>query len=267
MSFPPLWRSQLNALYSNPESMTTSSKLTSMSSPVSEPLNIPTDIFYEILLQSDDQDTAFFWLDCRRVSHSFHSAVEHVFAVKYLNQTFIHAHYTRGEQTGTSYTKFEFSHIDPTDSSRVIYKHSKLDERYREDTCYCLNTVLEASISQLEWPKILIEVQHHLNDTMLPDLRYSFDPQSSLFEISFNWKGMFSHFFREEREVARKINIVNSLVQAEQGDKLKSSEMWVLFWSNKMTVRRAIREERIKRFMTERKVMGSTDPGIDGDER
>ncbi|KAK0470258.1 uncharacterized protein EV420DRAFT_101953 [Desarmillaria tabescens] len=232
-----------------------------MSSPVSEPLNIPVDIFYETLLHSDDNDTAFFWLDCRRVSHSFHSAVEHVFAVKYLSQSFIHVHSTRGEQTGTSHKKFEFSHIDPTDSSRAIYKHPKLDERYLEDICHCLNTVLEASVSQLEWPKILIEVQHHFNDTMLPDLRYSFDPQSSLFEISFNWKGMFSHFFREEREVARKINIA-----AEQGDKLKSSEMWVLFWSNKISVRRAIREERIQRFMTERTVMG-TDFRIDGDNR
>ncbi len=46
-----------------------------------------------------------------------------------------------------------------------------------------------------------------MNDTILPDFWYGFDPQSSLLEISFHWQGMYSHFSREKREVAKKFNV------------------------------------------------------------
>lgn len=73
--------------------------------------------------------------------------------------------------------------------------------------------VFEAGPS-LERPNIIVQVQQEVNDTMLPDFRYSFDPQSSLFEISFNWKGMYSHFFREQRVVKDRIGIAASTFQS-----------------------------------------------------
>ncbi|PBK67783.1 hypothetical protein ARMSODRAFT_1020298 [Armillaria solidipes] len=190
-----------------------------MSSQVSvppAPLNIPADVFYEILLQSSDEDAAFFWLDCRRVSRNFYSAVENVFVAKYLKQTWIHVYSAGGESSRSRTihtTEFEFSRLDPADSSRAIYTHHKFDEGFQEDVCRCLNVVFGTGPS-LEQPSIIVQVQQEVNDTMLPDFRHSFDPQSSLFEISFNWKGMYSHFFREQRVVGDRIGTAASTFQS-----------------------------------------------------
>ncbi|PBL04299.1 hypothetical protein ARMGADRAFT_1057108 [Armillaria gallica] len=211
-----------------------------MSSQVSEPLNIPADVFYEILIQSCDGNAAFFWLDYRRVSRNFHSAVENIFVAKYLRQTWIHVYSSGGEPARsrtTHTTEFEFSRLDPADSSRAIYTHHKFDKGFQEDVCRCLNVVFEAGPS-LERPKIIVQVQQEVNDTMLPDFRYSFDPQSCLFEISFNWKGMYNHFFREQR---------NCFVQDQWRDDISFSTMCDVLKSSDGHVRMCTREERICR--------------------
>ncbi len=54
---------------------------------------------------------------------------------------------------------------------------------------------------------MVIQVRHDVNDTMLPDFRYHFDPDLNVkLEVSFDWKGMYCHFFREQKEVQTRLD-------------------------------------------------------------
>ncbi len=59
----------------------------------------------------------------------------------------------------------------------------------------------------LERPNMIIQVRHELNDTVLPDFRYHSDSDLDLkFEVSFDWKRMYCHFFREQKEVQKRLD-------------------------------------------------------------
>ncbi|KAK0193393.1 hypothetical protein F5146DRAFT_1030424 [Armillaria mellea] len=57
-----------------------------------------------------------------------------------------------------------------------------------------------------ERPRVIVQVRRSANDTMLPAFQSNFDPESKVFEVSFDWKGMYSHFFREKNEVGRRMH-------------------------------------------------------------
>ncbi|KAK0222820.1 hypothetical protein EDD85DRAFT_859842, partial [Armillaria nabsnona] len=160
------------------------------------PHGVPTDVLYEILLQYDVQNLSFLWLNCRAVSRNFKDAVEHVFVTKHLKKAWLHV----GVDKHDAYVELQFDHLDSTDSSRAVFDSSECQDR--------LERGLRNGLS-LEHPNLIIQVRHDVNDTMLPDFRYQFDPDLDVeFQVSFDWKGkgMYCHFFREQKEVQRRLD-------------------------------------------------------------
>ncbi|PBK67793.1 hypothetical protein ARMSODRAFT_301379 [Armillaria solidipes] len=168
----------------------------------------PSDIFYEILLHSKVKELSFFWITCRQVSRSFKDAVEHVFITKHLNKTWIRtdAGIWHSSEHGKVFlaSEFKFSRLGPADPSRAIFKYDECHEDFREELARRLRQMLKNGPS-LERPRVMIQVRRSANDTMLPEFQSNFDPGTNLFEISFDWKGMYSHFFREQKEVGRRV--------------------------------------------------------------
>ncbi|SJK99566.1 uncharacterized protein ARMOST_02874 [Armillaria ostoyae] len=164
-----------------------------MSPPPSQ--DIPVDVFYEILLRCGvrAKDLCFLWLNCRPVSRNCKDAVERVFATKHLKKTWLRV------DTGAKLrTEFQFYRLDPTDSTRAIFESYK----YKDGIEEALRTG-----PSLECPNMVIQVRREVNDTVLPDFRYHSDSDLDLkFEVSFDWKGMYCHFFREQKEVQKRLD-------------------------------------------------------------
>ncbi len=94
--------------------------------------------------------------------------------------------------------ELQFYGVDPTDSTRAIFEscvyQDFLEREFRNGP-------------SLEFQNVILQIRHDANDTMLPDFRYEFDPDPNIeFEVSFGWKGMYSHFFREQREAERRLD-------------------------------------------------------------
>ncbi len=197
------------------------------SSSAGNPQETPSDIFYEILLHSRVKELSFFWITCRQVSRSFKDAVEHVFITKHLNKTWIRIDAGRSlydpllcffkkltfvlgiwhsSEHGKVFlsSEFKFYRLDPADPSRAVFKYDECHENSQEELARRLSQMLKNGPS-LERPRVMIQVRRSANDTMLPEFQCTFDPGTNLFEISFDWKGMYSHFFREQKEVGKRM--------------------------------------------------------------
>ncbi|SJK99558.1 uncharacterized protein ARMOST_02866 [Armillaria ostoyae] len=223
-----------------------------MSPPPSQ--DIPVDVFYAILLRCGVRvkDLCFLWLNCRPVSRKCKDAVERVFVTKHLNKTWlrfdpkpIKTRNGTNDHHGTD-VDFQFYCLDPADSARAIF------ESYKYKTS--IEEVLRIGPS-LERPNMIIQIRHQLNDTVLPDFRYLSDSNFDLkLEISFDWKGMYCHFFRELREVQRRLDEHRGVIVPRMTLSLLESR-----------ISRDVRGERIRRNVWEkegRQVCGDY-PGFD----
>ncbi|KAK0222794.1 hypothetical protein EDD85DRAFT_244362 [Armillaria nabsnona] len=227
-----------------------------MSLPPSQ--DIPVDVFYEILLRCGVQDLCFLWLNCRPVSRKWKAAVERVFVTKHLKKTWLHVDTgakPRTEDQHDTDVEFQFYRLDPADSTRAIFESYKYKDGIEE--------ALRAGPS-LERSNMVIQVGHELNDTVLPDFRYHSDSDLDLkFEVSFDWKRMYCHFFREQKEVQRRLDECHGVMVPW----LKFRSMMLGIDANRIS--RDVRGERIKRNVLENeggKVYGDY-PGFEKLER
>ncbi|PBL04300.1 hypothetical protein ARMGADRAFT_1070772 [Armillaria gallica] len=197
---------------------------------------IPTDMLYEILLQYGAKNLSFLWLNCRPVSRNFKDAVECVIVTKHLRKIWLHA------EIGEADVELQFYVLDPTDSTNG---------------------------PSLEFPNVIIQIRHDANDTMLPDFRYEFDPDPDIeFEVSFNWKGMYSHFFREQREAERRLDEYYQGIRAEAEAarvplfQTSRGFRFLTFGVDHVRIGRAVRSERIRR-----NVLKNEGREVSGDDR
>ncbi|PBL04315.1 hypothetical protein ARMGADRAFT_1070783 [Armillaria gallica] len=109
---------------------------------------------------------------------------------------------------------------------------------------------------------------------MLPEFQSTFDPGMNLFEISFDWKGMYSHFFREQKEVGKRMREWVESVKDEvralgknggDGGLGSFARVMRMYANNNDQIRRTIRSERI-RVKEEEHAIGWEDPYSDEDE-
>ncbi|KAG7444769.1 uncharacterized protein BT62DRAFT_226402 [Guyanagaster necrorhizus] len=100
-------------------------------------LEIPPDIFYEILLKSGVKDLFFLWIDCHQVSCNFKAAVEHIFITKHLKKTWIHIDPGKWylEEHGKVFlaTEFQISHLSSANLSHAIYKDKECYENFHKE--------------------------------------------------------------------------------------------------------------------------------------
>ncbi|KAK0470244.1 uncharacterized protein EV420DRAFT_100128 [Desarmillaria tabescens] len=181
--------------------------MSAASSAAGKSQEIPPDIFYEVLLKSGVKDLSFLWINCRQVSRNFKDAVERVFITKHLKKTWIHIDpgkcYSSEHGKVFLASEFKFPHLDPADPSRAIFKDEEC--RRHEDFHAAFTRRMFNDGPSLERPRAIVQVRHSANDTMLPGFQSNFDPDLGVFEVSFEWKGMYSHFFREQKEVSRRM--------------------------------------------------------------
>ena len=50
-------------------------------------------------------------------------------------------------------------------------------------------------------PKIIVQIRHSANDTFIPGLEFDFDN----LEMKLDWMGMYSEWFKEEKEHSRRL--------------------------------------------------------------
>ncbi|KAK0214070.1 hypothetical protein IW262DRAFT_295948 [Armillaria fumosa] len=126
----------------------------------------------------------------------------------------------------------------------------------------------------LERPRVIVQVRRSANDTMLPAFQSNFDPESKVFEISFDWKAMYSHFFREDKEVSRRmhdwVESIKDELRASADDPENGSgaasfmRFMQMYVRTGDEIRKTIRSERIQRNVLEnegREVSGKDNAG------
>ncbi|KAH7128793.1 hypothetical protein B0J11DRAFT_549473 [Dendryphion nanum] len=183
--------------------------------------SLPPEIWIRIL--SHHEDPVHLWTTCRRVSNTFLSYVDQVFADSYLRYSFaidfqLEKHNLGGKSqrpeipcTFHHFSLDKQKHLahfrDPRPKKGVIGpgptpKHSK-DKSNATITEY--DRVIERwteriATSKPETPHYTIRLlAHHrttilVNDTALPDLHFN----ASMREISFDWRSALTLFFREQ---------------------------------------------------------------------
>ncbi|KAK0444007.1 hypothetical protein EV421DRAFT_1903134 [Armillaria borealis] len=204
-----------------------------MSSP--PPHDIPADIFYEILLQYGVKNLAFLWLNCRPVSHNFKNAVERVFVAKHLRKTWLHVNIRELQRD----IELQFYRLDAADPTRAVFESS------------AYQGLLERALKKgPSLSNVIIQIRHDANDTTLPEFRYHFNPDPAVkFEVSFDWKGMYCHFFREQKEVERRCDIAMARATQALASVITCGPMPVSI--DRKKIARHVRLERIKRCMWE----------------
>ncbi|ESK94734.1 hypothetical protein Moror_14229 [Moniliophthora roreri MCA 2997] len=229
--------------------MTTHSKIAGL---------FPPDIFFNVLLfvGVKDRDLLFLWTTCREVSRDFKNAVERVFIIKHLNKTFLKMDggWDYSEKFGklSLNTEFQFSHINPSDRTRAIFR---IEDGCRDEVKPILAKRLKMLGNPVHTPKIVIQIRRTANDTMIPD----FEPDWDKLELRLNWIGMYSEWFREEKEHVKRLKtfVEESKQKAdEMREKMASGELdmmasieWAVnaFAGGFHNSKKTIRTERIKR--------------------
>ncbi|KAK7026503.1 hypothetical protein VNI00_015583 [Paramarasmius palmivorus] len=173
--------------------MVTSNAISSTRS-ASSPLSFNSNVFFNILMfvGVKESDLTFLWTTCRGVSRDFKDAVERVFIARHIQKTwirFIHAG-----------TQFQFSHIDPDDPSRAVFRDEETSIQDRPVIISRLQRFFGDGIPP-HTPMIVVHIRSYANDTWIPILEYDWDAM----EATVDWRGMYTEYFREEKEHTRRV--------------------------------------------------------------
>ncbi|KAF2816159.1 uncharacterized protein BDZ99DRAFT_566020 [Mytilinidion resinicola] len=192
--------------------------------------HVPEEIWLHIL--SCSRDPNFLWSVCRRVSRSFRSHVDTIFRDKYIKETYIvfndsiQARCVRYFRVETTFDRFsedktrvffkdtteeESDEEEDEDEDDVFRRHririenkhvpQKWKEAMRWYTGPPLGSNNPKELGRVDQPPYMIRVRRDLNDTEIPGLEIDYEKR----EVSFDWRAMYSMFFREEEYVENKI--------------------------------------------------------------
>lgn len=95
-------------------------------------------------------------------------------------------------------TEFMFSHLDPVDRTCAIFRDIECHDDIKPLLSKHLASMFEYG-NPVHRPRIYIQIRHHANDTYMPD----FESNWTALEIRCNWMGMYSEWFKEEKEHSR----------------------------------------------------------------
>jgi hypothetical protein len=176
---------------------------------------LPPEIWHRILLEhARDATRTDLWTCVRRVCSPWRSELAKLFAKKYFeNVNLVQIEPDFGSSTLDCYglhmqqlrATFNFNRYERNNKHRCVFTEildsiTKRDEAYdrkmfaafEEKVKLYLGTTGQES-ARFDLPPYRIRVGPRVNDTELPNLQY--DSQKR--EISFEWEGMFTRFFRE----------------------------------------------------------------------
>lgn len=96
---------------------------------------------------------------------------------------------------------FEFSHLDPDPLiGRVTFTEKECADIFKKKLISRLKSIFEYG-NLAHDPKVIVQVRKDANDTQIPGMEADWDK----LEISFDWKKMYSAYFREDKEYHRRL--------------------------------------------------------------
>ncbi|KAF2731523.1 hypothetical protein EJ04DRAFT_579073 [Polyplosphaeria fusca] len=229
---------------------------------------LPPELWIRIL--SHHPDPAHLWTTCRTLSRTFLAYTEQVFAEYHLRNTsviFPLEKYNLGGQTKRPEAEVEFERFGDGPRKVTAYfglKGRTIGEVEHQGKKRRVGKWLTEDEIMKRWedrmqersakmPGYLIRIGTFVNDTHLPNL--SFDPIRR--EISFEWRGMFTAFFREqlqlralkkrwEKDSAKKFE--ENRKQLAKGEKLSVDDLPKSWASMEVELRKKIRRARLKEW-------------------
>ncbi|KAF9067603.1 hypothetical protein BDP27DRAFT_1449014 [Rhodocollybia butyracea] len=165
---------------------------------------VPPELYYEILkyYPIKQQELTFLWITGRQVSRHFKFAVELVFVKRHLPKTYLEI-----KDVSIKYFSgfFEFSRIDENNRALAVFVDKRCKDQERPNLVERIKSAFEDGDGphgyDFQEPQINIQIRREVNDMPLP----GFEPDWNNLVIRFDWKHMFSAFFREEREFRRRV--------------------------------------------------------------
>jgi hypothetical protein len=170
--------------------------------------SLPPELWIRIL--SYNTDLTHMWTACRNVSPAFRAYTEQVFAESVIRNTYIDFHLEKYNLGGkskrpeipTSFEKFELG-VKREDGSRdrtdVWFRDKRRKAEIAGGKKNEYSRIMERweeNVRRLkpQMPNYTIRVGSMVNDTALPHLEINVIPR----EISFDWRVMYTLFFREQ---------------------------------------------------------------------
>ncbi|KAK1215251.1 hypothetical protein PQX77_022153 [Marasmius sp. AFHP31] len=187
------------------------------------PLAFNADVFSRILMLigTKDRDMLWLWTTCREVSRDFKEAVERVFILRHLKKTWLKVDggwaYSEKHGKVSLATEFSFSHLDPNDRTRAIFRDVECHDDFKPMMKRHLKSTFEYG-NPVHRPKIVIQIRRQANDTPIPGLEFNFDN----LEMKLDWMAMYSEWFKEGKEHTR---YLASMVHGDGGLAAKAIEM------------------------------------------
>ncbi|KAG6864416.1 hypothetical protein C0991_009646 [Blastosporella zonata] len=217
-------------------------------------------IFYILYITKDLPDL---WINCRAVSRDFRRVVERIFQDRHMRRIMLII--DTGFETNPNGSRchfvaeFNFAHFDPLDPNRVVFRDTECTSV--ESQALFLRVKMEHG-NPLRCPNVFVKIRRFANDTAVPGLQFVFDE----LEASFEWKGLLQAFFKEEREVARRVQewedssgpqtfIEETKGQLQRGEitqGLSDSELEHKALSVRLHYQKEVRRERISRDVLEK---------------
>jgi hypothetical protein len=235
--------------------------------------SLPPEIWIRIL--SYHSDLTHLWTTCRLVSPAFRDFTEQVFAEYHLRNTYVDFQlekYNLGGKTKRPEIPTTFSHFsqdvvkrmawfsDTRDIQDVVGAvvganpsrkgKGKLNLEYKS-----VMDRWEENVKNLkpELPYYTIRVSDMVNDTALPGLELDREGR----RVSFNWRGMYRAFFKEEArlrerrktweaEVATKLE--EQRIKRCKGEKISVDDVPKIWTIAKIVFKKQIRRARLKEF-------------------
>ncbi|KAF9269822.1 hypothetical protein L218DRAFT_993813 [Marasmius fiardii PR-910] len=248
------------------------------------PLVFNADVFSSILIHIGVrvEDMVFLWTTCREVSRGSKDAVERVFIMKHLKRTYLkidagESCYTirmelyRKVSLATEYT---FSHLDLNDRTRAIFRDKECHQDFKRLMRRTLKEIFEEG-NPVDNPQVVIQIRREASDTLIPNLEFDWNN----LEMKFDWMGMYSEWFKEEKEHARRVEemvdgtgglkvLALQMRQKVQNGEMDEMESFMVllksFAGGHEDTRKKLRAERIARNI--RKQYGILDYDVEDDE-
>ncbi|KAF2197544.1 hypothetical protein GQ43DRAFT_475347 [Delitschia confertaspora ATCC 74209] len=216
--------------------------------------SLPLEVWIHVLEHYDDLN--HLWSTCRHVSAGWKLYIEQIFAQRHLQGTKIVYQLEKNNLGGKSRRPemhMTFSHFSPDDKTLAHFK-AEVHEGSKSSVIRSLTTktVWERWVDQVrssrpENPRYTIQIERMVNDTELPRVMVNLGAR----EISFDWRGMFQAFFREEERfrVLCEREIENCTLQPENGNLrglFSEVPQETIFRSQRRELQKRIRRERLK---------------------
>uniref|UniRef100_A0A0W0FHI2 Uncharacterized protein n=1 Tax=Moniliophthora roreri TaxID=221103 RepID=A0A0W0FHI2_MONRR len=99
---------------------------------------------------------------------------------------------------------FCFAQVDPDDRERAIFRiQEDCPDHFKPMLRQRFDSLFNQAGSPAQQPRAIVQIRRHANDTSVPDMF----PDREKLEIKVNWVGVYSEFFKEEKEYTRRLEV------------------------------------------------------------